>query len=502
MSLRTQAASGRRAFPGSWTLRGAPPAASARILPASWPRGWRVAAGLTAVAAGAAVIAGAFMPWVEVFAGLMQIPGVRGRNGQIMAAAGAVIAGAGLYQLVRGGQGARWLAGLAGFAAAGFSGYLLIQLARSMRVLGGDSMVIARGGPGLYVAATGSLAAFATLFFPPSSQATLRRDAQRPILAWAADRESSGIRRGLQLALGVIWLLDAALQYQPSMFTRAFPAMMLAPSATGEPAFVSGPVLMTSRLIASQVVQMNAVFATIQLALAAGLLCRATVRAALAGTIAWSLSVWWFGEGLGGIFGGTANPLTGAPGAAVLYAFAAVLVWPAGQRHAAASTAGTSVADSSVLGRWARPAWLVLWGAMAYLILHAPAGSTSLTAPGGTQATVVTIGFAAAFVFAAAGVFLPATTRPALLIAAAAALVVWVAGEDFGGILTGSATDPNTGPLLILLAAAFWPFARAAPAAAPGLPADSQPHEQAAPVPPVLKTAPAPDARSRATDTR
>jgi hypothetical protein len=27
----------------------------------------------------------------------------------------------------------------------------------------------------------------------------------------------------------------------------------------------------------------------------------------------------------------------------------------------------------------------------------------------------------------------------------------------FGGILAGSGTDPNTGPVLVLLAAAYWP---------------------------------------------
>jgi hypothetical protein len=39
--------------------------------------------------------------------------------------------------------------------------------------------------------------------------------------------------------------------------------------------------------------------------------------------------VWWLGEGLGGIFTGLASPLTGGPGAAVLYALLAVLIWPA-----------------------------------------------------------------------------------------------------------------------------------------------------------------------------
>ena len=426
-----------------------------------WPRSWRAAAGLTSVAAGAVILLGAFLPWVEAFAGLVQVPGVRGSNGQILAAVGAAIACAGVYQLARPAERARWFTGLAGFAAVGFSGYLLIQLARSMRVLGGDSMVIARPGPGLWVVATGSLAAFATLFFPPSSQATLRRDA-RPALAWVADRESSGLRRGLQIALGLVWLLDAALQYQPAMFTKTFPVMMLAPSGIGEPAFVSGPVLMAERLISGHVVPWNAMFATVQLALAAGLLCRATARAALAGTIAWSLAVWWLGEGLGGIFSTTANPLTGAPGAALLYAFVAVLAWP--RAEGASVARATSVAEGSPLGRGARVAWFVLWATMAGLMLAAPASSSSLTAGGGTKAAVVTIGLAAALALAAVGLMIPVTTRPALVLAVIAALALWVAGEDFGGIFSGSGTDPNTGPLLVLIALAFWPYPRSATA--------------------------------------
>src|ERR1035437_5239656 len=98
--------------------------------PIAWPRGWRAAAGLTSLAAGAVILAGAFMPWVEAFAGLVQVSGVQGSNGRILAAAGAMIVAAGLYQLARGGQLARWLTALAGFGAAGFSGYLPIPPAR------------------------------------------------------------------------------------------------------------------------------------------------------------------------------------------------------------------------------------------------------------------------------------------------------------------------------------------------------------------------------------
>jgi hypothetical protein len=40
-------------------------------------------------------------------------------------------------------------------------------------------------------------------------------------------------------------------------------------------------------------------------------------------------------------------------------------------------------------------------------------------------------------------------------------LVFWVATQGFGLILTGAATDPNSGPLIVLLALACWPPVRA-----------------------------------------
>jgi len=88
---------------------------------------------------------------------------------------------------------------------------------------------------------------------------------------------------------------------------------------------------------------------------------------------------------------------------------------------------------------------------------RAPFESSTLTAAGGTHALLLTAVFTAAFAFAAVGVLFPATVRAALITAAIASLVIWVVGEDFGGILSSMATDPNSGPLLLLLAVAFWP---------------------------------------------
>ena len=114
-----------------------------------------------------------------------------------------------------------------------------------------------------------------------------------------ADWPSPDARRRLQLALGALWLLDAILQYQPVMFTRAF-SQMLAAAAQGNPAFVSRPILWDAHLVGQHPVALNTAFATIQLLLGLGIAWRPTVRLALGASIVWSAGVWWFGEGLGG----------------------------------------------------------------------------------------------------------------------------------------------------------------------------------------------------------
>ena len=135
-------------------------------------------------------------------------------------------------------------------------------------------------------------------------------------------------RRALQLALGALWLLDGMLQFQPSMFGHGF-AQMLAGSAQGNPAVVARPITWSAGLIGHHVVALNAIFAAIQLLLGLGIAWRPALKVALAGSVAWSLAVWWLGEGLGGVLAGTASPVDGAPGAVLLYGLLAVLLWPA-----------------------------------------------------------------------------------------------------------------------------------------------------------------------------
>src|ERR1700760_3571331 len=134
-------------------------------------------------------------------------------------------------------------------------------------------------------------------------------------------------QRGLQVGLGLIWLLDAALQLQPYMFGPFFVTQEIQPSSAGSPGLVVSTVNWASQVMLHHIALYNALFASIQLLIACGLFFRRTVRLALAASVAWSLSVWWFGESFGGIFTGL-SPLEGLPGAVVLYALISVLLWP------------------------------------------------------------------------------------------------------------------------------------------------------------------------------
>jgi len=281
-------------------------------------------------------------------------------------------------------------------------------------------------------------------------------------------------RRKLQLALGGIWVLDGILQYQPSMFTKSFPGM-LAESAHGNPAVVAGPIAWSANLIDHHVVVLNAIFATIQLALGLGIAWRPTARLALAASVAWSLAVWWLGEGFGGILAGTASPVNGAPGPVVLYAILAVLLWPADRDPDAPSVAGRFIGR-----RPAQAVWLILWGSLAAFALL-PASRARGTISGllsggadGAPAWLAWIdthaasalnrhGLAASIVLAvllalvAAAIFLPVpVVRAAIALAIALAVALWLA-QGMGELFTGMATDPQSGPLLALLALSFWP---------------------------------------------
>ncbi len=62
--------------------------------------------------------------------------------------------------------------------------------------------------------------------------------------------------------------------------------------------------------------------------------------------------------------------------------------------------------------------------------------------------------------------FPPPAANAILVLAIVVSLWFWVVGQNFGALFTNGATDVNTGPLLILLALAYWNTSTSRPPAA------------------------------------
>jgi hypothetical protein len=301
-----------------------------------------------------------------------------------------------------------------------------------------------------------------------NGRAIVQRETIQRILTRVRYYFASDGRRAFQTALGLIWLLDGALQFQPFMYSKGF-IQMLTATAAGQPHWLASSISWAADLAQSNLTVFNTLFALTQVAIGLGLLYRRTVKPALVLSLAWALVVWWFSEGFGMLFA-AANPLTGAPGAVLLYAIIGLLVWP-GER------------PGGLLGlRGARITWCALWLVMAWAWLLAPNSSANATssaimsAPGagflhslqssaasGASGHGLVIAIVLALVSATIGVAIAKNWRPAPFIAVAIVLNLgyWVVGQGFGGIFyTNSATDPNAGPLFVLLSLVLYSLTR------------------------------------------
>ncbi len=303
--------------------------------------------------------------------------------------------------------------------------------------------------------------------------------------------QSRDLQRTFQLFLATFWLLDAVLQLQPFMFTRGTNGFsgMLNGLAAGNPGWVAHSITWNASNVDHNPVLTNSVFALVQFLIGFGIVWQRSLKPALALSIVWSLGVWWFGEGLGNILHGGATPFGGGPGAVLIYALLAVLLWPS------AGSDTPFVAARSVGVAAAKAIWAVLWGLLAVLavvgsgrspqalhdlvaaytgqpgwLAHIDRTTASMFLQHGTTAAIL---LAVVCVVVAIGVYLPPQfTKVTLVLGILTFVFIWVATENFGGILGGAATDPNSGPPFIILALTYWPLTLV-PKAATGRPSSS-----------------------------
>jgi hypothetical protein len=287
-------------------------------------------------------------------------------------------------------------------------------------------------------------------------------------------------RRGIQLALGFIWLFDGVLQLQHQMFTSAFATQVIAPATVGQPQFVVGIMHFWIRLFLAHPVASNTLIAIIQLGIGALLISRRTVRLGLLFSIIWGLFVWYVGEGMGGVLSGQTCLLMGAPGAALLYVILSLAVIPPDEDEKPKE-------EHQYPAAWLAYIWAFLWvGGTVYQLLPGQNSTSSVAAmiannasgaPGWLASLDMHVanaikGFAIAspqgngywFILLLAilqlvigfGVFAKKSTREFVLyFGMAVSVVFWVIGQSLGQYWTGTSTDPNTAPLFILLALAI-----------------------------------------------
>jgi hypothetical protein len=288
--------------------------------------------------------------------------------------------------------------------------------------------------------------------------------------------------RGIQIALGAIWMLDGLFQFKSFMYTHSIVTEVFAPAAKGQPSFIGEPMNTFANFYGRDLTLWNTLAGEIQVAIGLGLiLSKKTVKPALLVSFAWVLIVWWFGEGFGGLTSNTLPaPLMGAPGAVILYAIIGLLVYPTGKEE------GVSPADTGPLGdRGGLYAWSVLWVMSAGLWLanvNRTAGATQEMIKGMAEAsphwlakfqtsvaghthghgTTIAVVLAIVSVAVAIGVWTP-LRWPALAVGIVISLGYWVFGQSLGGpFWAEGATDVNAGPLFVLLALALYPAASTA----------------------------------------
>jgi hypothetical protein len=288
--------------------------------------------------------------------------------------------------------------------------------------------------------------------------------------------------RGVQIALGVVWLLDGLFQFKSFMYTHGIISEVFAPAAEKQWSIVGGPMKTFDSFYGRDLTLWNTLSGEIQIAIGLGLiLSRKTVKPALLVSFAWSLIVWWFGEGFGGLTSTSLpSPLMGAPGAVILYAMIGLLVYPTNKQE------GRSPADLGPLGdRGGLYAWSGLWALSAGLWLvnvNRAKGATHEMIKAMAEAsphwlgkfqnsvgshtqghgTTIAVVLAIISVAVAVGVWTP-WRWPALALGIVLSLAYWVLGQDLGGpFWTEGATDFNSGPLFVLLAVALFPVTQLA----------------------------------------
>jgi hypothetical protein len=290
--------------------------------------------------------------------------------------------------------------------------------------------------------------------------------------------------RLLQIALGVVWIFDGLLKFQPHLFRPSFISDVIRPMAVGQPDLIGSTISHMANFLSHEATMWVAIFGLVEIAIGAAMLSPRTVKRGLMASFIWGAGIYLFGEGFGMVLTGHTSPLAGAPGAVCFYVLLGVMVWPRAEEDPGRVRLG---AESSVAGRGvfgstgARLVWAAIWVFEAVIWMFpfnrtGNAISSQMAAaasgePGWYAHFLTSFGHA----FTGAGVWIAVMLAAASLIIGLGPLVskqpqfyiglgivvalgYWVTGQALGELLTFGGTDPSNGPIIALIGLSVLPL--------------------------------------------
>jgi len=297
----------------------------------------------------------------------------------------------------------------------------------------------------------------------------------------------------LRQILGVLWLIDGLLQLQPQMFTMNMVNGVMLPNVPSQPAPIAASLNWIITLTTQYLTQTNWTIAAIQVIIGVGLLVGWRVKWFYALSIIWALLVWYGGEGMSLLLTGKASALSGAPGSVLFYALLAIALWPRSTpERDAAQTTDEPPQQRTLLSR-THLRWILAgyWLLMGLLQLQPywwqpeqiSQSIATMTNPGTLSGVIVDptlrwlsaltsgiegpVNFALIVLFVGLGIGIALIKtghiRPVLVASIVVSLILWWFAQSLGMILTGMSTDPNSGPMVILLTLACWPLVGTTP---------------------------------------
>jgi len=285
--------------------------------------------------------------------------------------------------------------------------------------------------------------------------------------------EEPRARRVLRIGFGLLWVVDGILQAQPSM-PRQFVPMVVEPSLSGQPAWLTDFDRVAVNLWTSHSVSTDAFTVFLQVAIGLAIILGGDgllARVGLSASIAWGLVVWVVGEALGGVLAPGATWLTGSPGAVLFYIAAAVVLlavpsprW-SDRRFALWSTRGMGALWLVLAGLQALPAegfWRP--GSLGQVLTNAASNPqpsvlarpmAALAGPVAHHPAPFNAALVAAMAVLGVGLLSGRAVRAWLGASAVWLLATWWLGMDFG-VLGGVGTDPNSALAVGLFVGAAW----------------------------------------------